>query len=203
MRIIYHHCLKVANDIRNTDSLLVICLLELYYRTLFAISAYPVIPSGLSWLSKGRVNMPLLIDGHNLIGRGQLPGLRLDDPDDEAKLVARLRPYCARARKRATVVFDHGLPGGRSELSGGGVEVVFASAGRTADSILRERVRRARDPRGLTVVTSDNEVIAAARARGARVLRSEEFAAQLSAPPPAGDGEKEVRISRRKRSRSG
>ncbi|MBU0704895.1 MAG: NYN domain-containing protein [Chloroflexi bacterium] len=127
--------------------------------------------------------MPLLIDGHNLIGRGQLPGLRLDDPDDEAKLVARLRTYCARTRKRVTVVFDHGLPGGRSrELSGGGVEVVFASAGRTADGILRERVRRARDPRGLTVVTSDNEVIAAAQAGGARVIRSEEFAAQLDVP---------------------
>ncbi|MFQ6100459.1 MAG: NYN domain-containing protein [Anaerolineae bacterium] len=123
--------------------------------------------------------MPLLIDGHNLIGR--LPDLRLDDPQDEAKLVARLRTYCARTRKRATVVFDRGLPGGCSwELSGGGVEVVFASAGRTADGILRERIRGARDPRGLTVVTSDREVIAAARAGGARVMRSEEFAAQLS-----------------------
>ena len=125
--------------------------------------------------------MPFLIDGHNLIGR--LPDLRLDDPDDEAKLVARLRTYCARAGKRATVVFDRGLPGGRSRaLSGGRVEVVFASAGHTADGILRERVRRARDPGGLTVVTSDREVIAAARAQGARVMRSEEFAARLRAP---------------------
>ena len=139
--------------------------------------------------------MPLLIDGHNLIGRGQLPGLRLDDPDDEAKLVARLRTYCARTRKRITVVFDHGLPGGRSrELSGGGVEVVFASAGRTADGILRERVRRARDPRGLTVVTSDNEVIAVARARGARVMRSEEFAAQLNVPRTV-EAESDVHLS--------
>ena len=94
--------------------------------------------------------MPLLIDGHNLIGR--LPDLDLDDPDDEAKLVARLRAYCIRARKHATVIFDRGLPGGRSrELSGGGVETVFASAGRTADSILRGRIHRTRDPRGLTV----------------------------------------------------
>ena len=61
--------------------------------------------------------MPLLIDGHNLIGR--LPDLRLDDPQDEAKLVARLRVYHARTGKRVTVVFDRGLPGGRSrELSG-------------------------------------------------------------------------------------
>ena len=138
--------------------------------------------------------MPLLIDGHNLIGR--LPDLRLDDPQDEAKLVARLRAYHARTGKRVTVVFDHGLPGGRSrELSGGRVEVVFASTGHTADGILRERVRRARDPRGLTVVTSDRAVIAAARARGARVLRSEEFAAQLRAPRPVDDGEQDVHLS--------
>ena len=122
--------------------------------------------------------MPLLIDGHNLIGR--LPDLRLDDPDDEAKLVARLRTYCARTRKRITVVFDRGLPGGHSwELSGGGVEVVFAATGHTADGILCERVRQARDPRGLTIVTSDREVISVAQARGARVVRSEEFVAQL------------------------
>jgi len=138
--------------------------------------------------------MPLLIDGHNLIGR--LPGLRLDDPDDEAKLVARLRTYCARTGKRVTVVFDRGLPGGRSrELSGGRTEVVFASAGHTADGILRERVRRARDPRGLTVVTSDREVIAAAQAGGARVMRSEEFAVQLRARRPADEGEKDVHLS--------
>ena len=126
--------------------------------------------------------MPFLIDGHNLIGKGLMPDLRLDDPDDEAKLVMRLRTYCARTGKRVTVVFDHGLPGGHSyELSGGGVEVVFASTGRTADGILGERLRRARDPRGLTVVTSDRQITSAAQARGAQVIRSEEFAARLSA----------------------
>lgn len=125
--------------------------------------------------------MPLLIDGHNLIG--QMADLHLDDPDDEAKLVARLRTYCARARRRATVVFDQGLPGGRSRaLSGGGVEVVFAGAGRPADPILRERIREARDPCGLIVVSSDHAIVAAARARGARVVHSEAFAAELSAP---------------------
>ena len=137
--------------------------------------------------------MPLLIDGHNLIG--QLPDLRLDDPDDEVKLVARLRTYAARTRKRVTVVFDRGLPGGRSrDLSRGGVEVVFAASGYSADGILRERIRRARDPRGLTVVTSDREVIAAAQARGARVVRSDAFAAQL-ATPHVGSGEQDVRLS--------
>jgi predicted RNA-binding protein with PIN domain len=137
--------------------------------------------------------MPLLIDGHNLIGR--LPDLRLDDPDDEAKLAARLRTYSARTGRRITVVFDQGLPGGHSrELSGGGVEVVFAASGHTADGILCERIRRARDPRGLTVVTSDREVIAAARARGARVMRSGRFAAQLGEPQTA-SVEQDVHLS--------
>jgi predicted RNA-binding protein with PIN domain len=137
--------------------------------------------------------MPLLIDGHNLIGR--LPDLHLDDPDDEAKLTARLRVYCARTGKRVTVVFDRGLPGGRSqELSGGGVEVVFAATGRTADGILRARIRRARDPRGLIVVTSDREVVATAQARGARVVRAEEFAARLSEPQPVPAG-RDVQLS--------
>ena len=138
--------------------------------------------------------MPLLIDGHNLIGR--LPDLRLDDPDDEAKLVARLRTYCARTGKRVTVVFDRGLPGGRSrELSSGRVEVVFASSGHTADGILRERVRRSRDPRGLTVVTSDRQVITAVEARGARVTRSEKFAPCLGVKAKA-EAEVEVEVKR-------
>jgi predicted RNA-binding protein with PIN domain len=137
--------------------------------------------------------MPLLIDGHNLIG--QLPDLHLDDPDDEAKLVARLRTYCAREQKRATVVFDHGLPGGWSEaLSGGGVRVIFASAGRNADGILRERIREARDPRALLVVSSDRQVIAAAKAKRTRVMRSEIFAARLGLPTKTTEAE-EARLS--------
>ena len=125
--------------------------------------------------------MPLLIDGHNLIGK--LPDIHLDDPDDEAKLVMRLRTYCARTSKRVTVVFDQGLPGGQSlALTGGGVKVVFASAGRSADDLLLERIRGASQPRGLIVVSSDRRVMAAAEARGARAVRAEEFAAQLEIP---------------------
>jgi predicted RNA-binding protein with PIN domain len=138
--------------------------------------------------------MPLLIDGHNLIGK--LAGLHLDDPDDEAKLVSLLRAYCARENKRATVVFDHGLPGGWSEaLSGGGVRVIFASAGRNADGILCERIREARDPRGLIVVSSDREVVAAAKAGKVRVMRAEVFAARLGMSTKTIQEEHDVQVS--------
>ena len=134
--------------------------------------------------------MPVLIDGHNLIGR--LPDIDLEDPHDEARLVSRLQAYAGRTGKRVTVVFDRGLPGGRSQaLSGGRVEVVFAPTGRNADRVLMERIQESRNPRGLAVVTSDREVIAAAERRDARVVRSEEFVEVLDPSPVAPGGAKE------------
>lgn len=138
--------------------------------------------------------MPLLIDGHNLIG--QLPDLHLDDPDDEIQLVRRLRAYAARTRKRITVVFDQGLPGGpAANLSGAGVTVVFASAGRSADRVLLERIRDERDPRGLIVVSSDREIARAAAARGMRVVPAEEFARQLVALSSRANETPDVRLT--------
>ncbi len=122
--------------------------------------------------------MPYLIDGHNLIG--QLPDLSLDDPHDEAKLVERLRSFMAHRRKRCTVVFDGGLPGGPSrDLSTGSVRVVFAHGGTTADRIILERLRTTRDAHAWIVVTADREIIAVARRCHARVLSPAEFARQM------------------------
>jgi predicted RNA-binding protein with PIN domain len=128
--------------------------------------------------------MPLLIDGHNVIGR--MPDLSLADPEDESKLTRRVRQYCLRHRRRATLVFDGGLLGGRSPtLSTPEVEVVFASTTRSADAVIRARLKKARDPAGLLVVSSDRAIQAAARARGARVVPAEDFVAELAPQPPA------------------
>ncbi len=138
--------------------------------------------------------MPLLIDGHNLIAK--LPGISLDDPHDEARLVERLRSYRARTGKCMVVVFDGGVPAGWSaSLSCGGITVIFAAPGRTADGIIIERIRRDRNPRGLVVVSSDHEVMAAAEERGARVMSAESFAATLNAPPPAIEDRADVKLS--------
>jgi len=124
--------------------------------------------------------MPILIDGHNLIGR--MPALSLADPDDERQLVALLLSYRARTRKPVTVVFDPGgafaLPEARRH---GGVEVIFAPHGSSADQVIARRVRRSRDPAGITVVTSDRELAGEVVNYGARVKSAETFAAELSA----------------------
>ena len=125
--------------------------------------------------------MPFLIDGHNLIG--QTPGLRLDDPDDEQKLIELLRSYLARVQKKGAVIFDRGLLGGAAKWSSAALEVRFAPAPRTADEVILERLRRERNPRGLTVVTSDHDVANAARQAGASVKDSAAFAREMLAPP--------------------
>jgi uncharacterized protein len=133
--------------------------------------------------------MPYLIDGHNLIG--QLPDISLDDPNDEALLVQKLSGFAARTGKRCVVVFDTGLPGGKSRMSTRSVEVVFASTPANADKFIMDRIRKTRDPANWILVSSDNMVLEAAQRKGMKTLRSTEFAAQMRPQPkPKKDGEK-------------
>lgn len=134
--------------------------------------------------------MPLLIDGHNLIG--QCPRLSLDDPDDEEKLVRLLASYAARTGKTITVVFD---PGGATSLPRtrrlGGVEAVFAPQGSTADTAIVRRVQHARHPADWLVVTSDLALSDKVARLGARTRSAQEFAAEACAPGAAESDEKQ------------
>jgi len=123
--------------------------------------------------------MHYLIDGHNLISK--LPDISLDDPNDEAKLVLLLRKWAAAGRKRqATIMFDGGLPGGNWRyMSRGRVKATFASAGDTADELLISKVRQAENPAEFTLVTSDREILAVAKARRMPFMTSESFSKQL------------------------
>ena len=127
--------------------------------------------------------MPYIIDGHNLIG--QLPDISLDDPNDEAKLVQKLTGFCARSGKRCVVVFDSGLPGGRSRMSSAVVEVVFASEKTNADRLILQRIRQVQDAKNWTVVSSDNVVLEAAHQQGMQSIKSADFARQMLALPKA------------------
>ena len=126
--------------------------------------------------------MPYLIDGHNLIAR--LPDIDLDDPDDEAKLVIKLRGFVAMNSKRCTVIFDGGMPGGYSMMSNKSVKVIFASAFHTnADNVIKERIRKIPDAGNWTIVSSDNEVLAYARQHKMQAKTSSEFAQHLQRKP--------------------
>ena len=142
--------------------------------------------------------MPLLIDGHNLIG--QIPSLSLADPDDEGDLVMLLRRYAtARRGRKVVVVFDHGVYGHPQRLDGYGVSCHFARSPQDADTQLIKRIRALKYPREWTLVTSDRQVARAGEDRGVRVISSREFARQLTAPaqpaPAAPDERRDVRLS--------
>lgn len=130
--------------------------------------------------------MPYLIDGHNLIAR--LPDIDLDDPDDEAKLVIKLRGFVARNSKKCTVVFDGGIPGGYSMMSNKSVKVIFASAFRSnADNVIKERIKKIPDPRNWTIVSSDNEVLNFAKSRKMKAQTSAQFIQTLQRKPSVQD----------------
>lgn len=123
--------------------------------------------------------MPYLIDGHNLIA--QTPGLSLQDPDDEAKLTLLVRRWCVSQKRKATLIFDGGLPGGKSSLSSTDVTVIFASDRHTSgDDLLLNRIRDEKNPSGLILICSDQRIVKAAKARGMKVLSSQEVGNVLS-----------------------
>ena len=122
--------------------------------------------------------MPYLIDGHNLIA--SLPDIDLADPNDEAKLVLKLRGFAARKKTKCTVIFDHGLPGGASQLSTRSVKVIFAAAEHSnADSLIKRRIRLTPDASNWTLVSSDREILNYARPHRMRQMSAAEFAREL------------------------
>ena len=130
--------------------------------------------------------MPYLIDGHNLIAR--LPDIDLEDPDDEAKLVIKLRGFVAKNGKKCTVVFDGGIPAGFSKMSNKSVSVYFAAAERSnADEVIRKRIKKIPDGRNWTLVSSDNEVLDFGRRHKMRIKTSSEFVEELKRKPRVQD----------------
>jgi uncharacterized protein len=122
--------------------------------------------------------MPYLVDGHNLIPK--LPGLSLSAIDDELDLIDWLGVFCQQKRKDVEVYFDQAPPGASSLRRTGRVKAHFVRQGTTADAAIMSRLRQLRGgAANYTVVSSDHQVQAAARAARAKVLTSEAFASLL------------------------
>ena len=134
--------------------------------------------------------MPYLIDGHNLIPK---LGLRLDSLDDEMELIAILQEFCRLGRRQVEVYFD-GAPAphaGTRKL--GTVTAHFVPLGTTADDAIKKQLKKmGRSAKNWTVVSSDRQVQADARAAQAEVISSDSFVGTLkqarnSEPKPTND----------------
>jgi predicted RNA-binding protein with PIN domain len=121
--------------------------------------------------------MSTLIDGHNLIPK---LGLSLRSADDEMQLVTRLQAFCRAERKQVEVYFDGAPAGQMGTRQFGLVTAHFVRLGSTADAAIRARLKTlGRAARNWTVVTSDRQVQAEARAAGAVIVSSDAFAEQV------------------------
>lgn len=122
--------------------------------------------------------MPYIVDGHNLIPR--IPGLSLQDIDDENQLVELLQEFCRVSRKKVEVYFDNAPPGQLKVQKFGLVSAFFVRAGRSADQAIRQKLNRlGNEARNWSVVSSDREVQFAARAARATVIPASIFAEQM------------------------
>ncbi len=132
----------------------------------------------MKWM---QVIMALIIDGHNLIGA--LPDIQLNEPTDEARLLARLRAYRAFSGQDLIVFFDSGdwaaAGGPAANWSSPGVSVRFARPGQTADDAIVTFLRGRPQPGQYAVVTNDVELMWRAQAVGASIVRASDFVTKL------------------------
>lgn len=124
--------------------------------------------------------MTYIIDGHNLIGK--IPGLNLDDLDDEQELITLLQEYCLQTGKNIEVYFDKSATGHARARVHGKVTARFVRSGETADQAIDRHLKRlGKQAANWTVVSSDIQVQRAAKRVRARLISSEAFSRDLLA----------------------
>ena len=127
--------------------------------------------------------MWIIVDGYNVIR--QWPELAMLDRGDlqagREALIHELRAYRQAKGHKVTVVFDGVEAGSFSETQemSGGVAVRYSRRGETADAVIARLA--AEGGEGSVVVSSDREVLAAARRGRAAGLPSPDFIARLEA----------------------
>jgi uncharacterized protein len=122
--------------------------------------------------------MPFLIDGHNLIPH--MPGMSLQDLDDETKLIQVLQEYARIAQTNLEVYFDRAAPGHIGTRQLGRIKVVFVSSRIIADEQIIKRIRSLGNSiKNWVVVTSDQRIQVEAKAVRSGVMGSDDFARKM------------------------
>lgn len=140
--------------------------------------------------------MPLIVDTYNVLHVVGIlpPELAGIDTRGLIDLVGR-----SRYRGERVLLICDGRPRERAPRGRfGPVSVRYAGAGGTADELIGALIQTSSSPRRLTVVSSDRQIVRAARRRRARTLGSDEFLGHLAhdaaararpgGPRPAGGG---------------
>lgn len=119
-----------------------------------------------------------IIDGNNLIGK--IPSLmNLQKKDKQAsreKLVYMLDRYFVQKKANVTLHLD-GHPG--ESINSSKMRIVY-SENLTADEMIKKQISQSKSTRNISVVTSDSNLAQFARVCSAKIISSEEFAAEIN-----------------------
>jgi uncharacterized protein len=122
--------------------------------------------------------MPFLIDGHNLIPN--VPGLSLQNLDDEMELIEMLQVFGRVRRQKIEVYFDQAAPGHSGARHFGTITAHFVPSGSTADDYIINRLHNLKgSASNFTIVTSDHRIQNEVRSCHARGVTSQAFASEL------------------------
>jgi len=133
----------------------------------------------------------LIIDGYNLLHHSaELAALlRTDLHAARARLARLVENAALRLAPQATIVFDGREAGQDAALTAKHLEIYFAPANLSADSVIERLVCRYRDPGRILVVTSDRAERDTVAGAGAQTMSSQDFLARCEAdaarPPGA------------------
>ncbi len=118
--------------------------------------------------------MPYIVDGNNVIGHAS--GWEIGSSSSRHRLIDEVAAFVVSTREKVTIVFD-GAPEDRIPDGSWhrGILVRYSKRGSNADRVVSSLVAESTDRRRLTVVTSDRQLAAECRSRGARTLGSDEF----------------------------
>ncbi|MCU0288127.1 MAG: NYN domain-containing protein [Acidobacteria bacterium] len=122
--------------------------------------------------------MPYIIDGNNLLCSAA--DIAPEDPEARAKLLSLVEKFQQDKNTNITLVFD-GVPhhGVRRQEISAKFTVLYPHYGNSADDEIREILDNIRYFKDVILVTSDRELKAFAREKGAKTINSIEFYFEL------------------------
>ena len=125
--------------------------------------------------SRQVTNMPVIIDGYNLLYAIAAVGEEYQSFSEE-DLCRSISEYLVKVRDRGAVVFDGTGPPDKDGLGGlKNMEVYFSGPHTDADTIIEEKILDNTAPKSLIVISSDRRLKDAARKRKAVSIPSDVF----------------------------
>ena len=129
-----------------------------------------------------------IIDGNNLIGK--IPDLHgLDKKVLRAKLAFILERYFYNKKVKVSLHFD-GFA--NAQIRARGLKIIY-SENRIADDKIRDEISYAKNPKLITLVSSDNALRDFAKKNSCTIISSEEFNREMNTPVNVNDEEKLIK----------